>query len=216
MASEVLIPIAAGGRRERRKAETRARLLAAARDLFVERGYHAARPQDIARAADLAAGTFYVHFADKRDAFLAVTDQAAGELMARVKSRVREGAGLAEQLYASLEALLEYSDENPGVLRAVFADEAVIAAGAGTDRGTSLRDRLAQSLAHALRRGMRRGELHADGDPLLLAYAIVGLIQQALAYGAQAGIERRRLLEDVTRFCGRALERGAAPEETST
>lgn len=41
------------GRRERRKADTRRRLLAAARVLFVEKGYDATRPQDIAQAADV-------------------------------------------------------------------------------------------------------------------------------------------------------------------
>ncbi len=76
------------GRRARRKAETRQRLLAAARQLFVTRGYDATRPQDVARAADLATGTFYLHFADKRDAFVAFTEQAGEELMALMSERM--------------------------------------------------------------------------------------------------------------------------------
>ena len=74
------------GRRERRKADTRRRLLAAARVLFVEKGYDATRPQDIAQAADVAAGTFYVHFAHKRDAFLAFTEEVPDALAARARS----------------------------------------------------------------------------------------------------------------------------------
>jgi len=196
---------AEGGRRERRKAETRRRLLAAARRLFVSRGFDATRPQDIAREADVAAGTFYIHFSDKRDAFLAVTEEAAVELMECVRTRGRglEGASFDARLYASLEALCEYSDANPGVLRATFADESVIASGA--DRGARLRDRLAHNLAQGLRHGMLRGELLRDYDPLLVAYSIVGLVQGALGYGAQGGLDRRALLENVTRFCSRAL-----------
>ena len=68
------------GRRERRKAETRQRLLTAASNLFAERGFEATRPQDIARAADVAIGTFYLHFADRREAFRAFTAAAAEEL----------------------------------------------------------------------------------------------------------------------------------------
>jgi len=61
-------------RRELRRAHTRRQLLAAARALFVKHGYDAARPQDIARHAGVATGTFYLHFDDKREAFLAFTD----------------------------------------------------------------------------------------------------------------------------------------------
>src|SRR5262245_43854946 len=53
-------------RSSRRKPESLARLKAAARKLFIERGYDATRPQDIAKAAGLGHGTFYLHYPDKR------------------------------------------------------------------------------------------------------------------------------------------------------
>ena len=80
MSAEALSHLPGPDRRARRKAETRDRLLSSARKLFVELGYHATRPQDIAREADVAAGTFYTHFADKREAFLAFVAQAGKEL----------------------------------------------------------------------------------------------------------------------------------------
>ncbi len=55
----------------RRKPESLAKIKRAARKLFVERGYHATRPQDIAREAGLGHGTFYLHYADKKACFLA-------------------------------------------------------------------------------------------------------------------------------------------------
>ncbi len=60
----------------RRKPESLAKLKRAARKLFVERGYHATRPQDIAREAGLGHGTFYLHFPDKRACFLAFVEEA--------------------------------------------------------------------------------------------------------------------------------------------
>jgi len=51
--------------------DTRARLVAAAAEQFNRHGYHRTDANRIARAAGYAAGTFYKHFADKRDAFLA-------------------------------------------------------------------------------------------------------------------------------------------------
>jgi len=189
-------------RRERQKAETRARLLDAARTLFATAGYDATRPQDIARVADVAIGTFYVHFPDKRAAFLAFTEAAAHELMERVRARLDAG-DFETRLRGSLEAILGFSEENPGVLAAAFADEAVLAA--GTSAGASLRDRLAQSLAKGLRDGMREGALRRDYDPTVIAYAIVGLLQQGLRYGSHTRVSRETLLSNLVRFCARAL-----------
>ncbi|MFI5317538.1 MAG: TetR/AcrR family transcriptional regulator [Myxococcota bacterium] len=204
----------APSRRERRKAETRGRLLGAARALFASDGYDATRPQDIARAADLAIGTFYVHFPDKRAAFLAFTDAASQELMERVRARVADASGFEARLLRSLEAIVAFSDENPGVLAAAFADEAVLAA--ALPAGVSLRDRLAQSLANALRDGMRRRELRRDYDPAVVAHGIVGLLQQGLRFGATARVSREDLLANLVRFCARALvapARGGARKE---
>jgi AcrR family transcriptional regulator len=83
--------------------DTRARLVAAAAELFNRHGYHHTDSNRIARAAGYAAGTFYKHFADKGDAFLAayedwVTtewDAIAGELGA---ARSRDAA--AERIVA--------------------------------------------------------------------------------------------------------------------
>jgi AcrR family transcriptional regulator len=54
-----------GTRHDRRKAETRARLLAAARELFAEQGVGATRTGEITERADVAAGSFYNHFEGK-------------------------------------------------------------------------------------------------------------------------------------------------------
>ncbi len=191
------------GRRERRKADTRRRLLAAAQVLFVEKGYDATRPQDIAQAADVAAGTFYVHFAHKRDVFLAFTEDVSDELAARFGERVSAAKDFSSMLDRALEALCDYSDANPGVLSTVFADDAVCAA--ELPRGTSLRDRLGKSLASTLRLAMDSGEIHADIDPELIAHGTVGFIHSALVHASNRGLDRRNVLDDLERFLIRAL-----------
>jgi len=103
----------------------------------------------------------------------------------------------------SLEAIVAYSEAHPGVLAAAFADAAVLAA--GVPAGVSLRERLAQTLAQALRDGMLRGELRADYDPNVIAHGIVGLVQQGLRSASHDGAERRHTLENLVRFCARAL-----------
>src|SRR5437868_4153925 len=49
--------------------ERRAQLVAAAREVFGERGYHAATVDDITRVAGVAKGTFYLYFQEKREIY---------------------------------------------------------------------------------------------------------------------------------------------------
>lgn len=63
-----------------------ANLLDAAVDVFAARGYHAARVDDIVRAANTSHGTFYLYFANKEDLLRALTEHVADELAALVES----------------------------------------------------------------------------------------------------------------------------------
>ena len=202
MTSALTSPAVTSDRRARRKAETRDRLLAAARSLFVELGYHATRPQDIAREADVAAGTFYSHFADKREAFSEFVSQAGSELLGRISAQPDPG-DFKGRLATSLYTLLAYNDENPGVLGAAFSDPAMIEGEATPIRG--MREDLAANLALELERDMKAGQLRRDFDAGLIAHAIVGLIHQALVYTGSHAVDRDDLVEQVTRFCDLAL-----------
>jgi AcrR family transcriptional regulator len=74
--------VAQAGRREERKAQNRAKLLAAAKKVFAEKGLGAATARDIVRETDLATGTFYNYFRDKEEVFRA--------LLAEFEERVRD------------------------------------------------------------------------------------------------------------------------------
>ena len=60
------------GRWERRKEARPQELLAAALDLFVERGFAATRLDDVAAKAGVSKGTLYLYFTNKEDLFKAV------------------------------------------------------------------------------------------------------------------------------------------------
>jgi AcrR family transcriptional regulator len=75
-----------GNRRERRKAETRGRLLLAARELFADRGVDATRINEITEAADVGFGSFYNHFASKDAIVDAVMEASVSEIAAAISS----------------------------------------------------------------------------------------------------------------------------------
>src|ERR1051326_28853 len=110
----------------RRKPDSLAKLKRAARKLFVERGYHATRPQDIAREAGLGHGTFYLHFPDKRACFLSFVEEARQELDDYVRTRLERNESLESLIATTLSGIYDYAQGHPGVLNAAMADEAII------------------------------------------------------------------------------------------
>jgi len=67
---------------EERKSRTRARLIDAARRVFVAEGYHTPKISDIVTEAGTGQGTFYRHFVDKREIFDALVDEMLVDLAA--------------------------------------------------------------------------------------------------------------------------------------
>ena len=68
-------------------------LLQAAVAAFNREGFHGTDSNRIAKAAGLAAGTFYRHFKDKRAAFVAASQRFAAEELAAITSALEAAAG---------------------------------------------------------------------------------------------------------------------------
>ena len=187
----------------RRKPESLAKIKKAARKLFVERGYHATRPQDIAREAGLGHGTFYLHYPDKRACFLAFVDDAREELDAHVRARAGAGQPLEQLIANSLHAIFEYSESHPGVLNAAMPDEAIIDAEGVV--ATPLLQRWGADWANTLREAMKGGRAADIYDADIIGQAILGAIHQTASEGHRSGRNPEALVKNLTRFLVRAL-----------
>jgi AcrR family transcriptional regulator len=95
-------------RATRRKRETEARLLDAALAVFLDRGYDAATTGEMARVADVAAGTFYLHFRDKRAVYERLASRAAHDLLERWREAIPSGASRNERVRLALELAAEF------------------------------------------------------------------------------------------------------------
>jgi len=104
----------APNRTDRRRAETRARLLAAARELFAEQGVGATRTGEITERADVAAGSFYNHFADKNEIVEALLAEIAEEQGALVDELTREIEDPAAVVAYAHRHFVRLADSDPG------------------------------------------------------------------------------------------------------
>jgi len=100
----------AGGRRELRKAQTRAEIRDVAQRLFAERGFDGVTSADVAATAGVAVQTVFNHFGSKEDLFFDGRTPWVDGLAAAVEDRV-PGAdpldALREYLAADLERLFD-------------------------------------------------------------------------------------------------------------
>ena len=106
--------------KERREREEKARLsaiLLAAESIFAEHGYHRARMEDIAEAAELAKGTLYYYFKSKDEIFMHLLQRESAKVHAEIRKLISTSSTFIEILEHSLSFYLEYFDRNIGFLK---------------------------------------------------------------------------------------------------
>jgi len=94
------------GLRERKKQRTREAIVAAALQLFEERGFDQTTIADIAEAADIAPRTFFGYFPSKEDVVFADFPETVEGLSARLDSRSSDETAI-DAIRAWIEGLLD-------------------------------------------------------------------------------------------------------------
>ncbi|MDQ2784334.1 MAG: TetR/AcrR family transcriptional regulator [Chloroflexota bacterium] len=161
------------GRSARRRARTRADLIAAARRVFAARGFHDASIADITAAADVAVGTFYVHFRDKDEALAVLLDEGLDGFRLHVAAAV-QAAPLERAIPALIHATFHYAYHH----RELFT---ILLTGAGLTHGLRARDELANALMRLLERVNGSSELATFNIPLL-ARMMSGVLAQGILW----------------------------------
>ena len=101
--------------------ETRARILAAAIDLFRRQGFDAATMRGIATAAGVATGAAYYYFDSKDAIVLAFYDQAQSEMEPLLEEALAGGSDLKARVGALMDVKLKYFEPNRPLLGTLAA-----------------------------------------------------------------------------------------------
>lgn len=95
-------------RKEREKQRRREEILAAARELFYEKGYQLTTVEEIAEAAEISKGTVYLYFGSKDELYVSVILEGFGELEKRLVSAVESGASVIEKITVIFSIFIDH------------------------------------------------------------------------------------------------------------
>ena len=128
------------------KAIQRERLIVAMLSAVAELGYLETNVQDVIDRAGVSRPTFYEHFSNKEDCFMAAFDTSAERLRKKVEAGVRKGGDVwRDRVRFGLEALLHFAAAEPETARAMVV-EARAASAAAVRRRVELLDDFARCL----------------------------------------------------------------------
>lgn len=179
------------------------RLRRSASVLFVREGYHQTRPQDICRHAGLANGTFYLHFKDKREAFLDFAAQAQESLRQEYRTRLEGVSRPRDRLRMIFSTVIDFGSRNPGILHAAFLDPVLIAP---NDPGAwQMYDRMGHLLQAAINDSRLAEALGGRFNLELLSHALCGMFGHAMSYAARKQIAPETVIDELMAFIDRAL-----------
>ena len=167
---------ASGGSTERRQ-----QLLDAARTLFAERGYHETTVDDITRAADVAKGTFYLYFSEKREIYVEVI-RSFLDLIKGFADLVTEQTPSPSEYFDRVRkgavGLLEMLQQNRQLARLAYRESLGV-----DEQLTALLQSFYREIAEVevknLELAMQLGVVRKC-HPLVIAYMHIGLVERLI------------------------------------
>jgi AcrR family transcriptional regulator len=206
---------------EARKARNdvyRQHIFAAAEQVFAERGFEAAKVQDISRQVGLSMGTIYAVFPSKEDLFRAILAERGAEMLELARAVATHQTPPREMLRALSAAYIDYLWAHPNFLRMHLREGTswVLGPAPTIDNRAQLWKDVHDVQTVIFRRGTAAG-VFVDEPPSYLAKLYSAMNQVLLADWVAAGMKAERAelvrrLDDLAErmFCRRAT-RAARP-----
>lgn len=158
-----------------------------------ERGYGETTVADVVRIARTSRRTFYEHFEDRADCFLALFDLINDQVIAAIADAVDPAAELELQVDQALGAYLDAVVSRPALYQS-FVRELPALGERGAEHQRAGIERFARQLVGLVELG-RREQPSLQARPLTLdmAIMIVGGVRELMVIAAQQGRDLREL-----------------------
>jgi AcrR family transcriptional regulator len=153
-------------------------IIAAARNVFAEKGYIAATVDEIAALAALAKGTIYVYFDSKEQIYNAVLENDLDALRALTLEKIAAAETAKEKISAYVNARFKYCEERRDFFRIMYIEPSGSPVLSKTKAREWLREPVRQ-LTAAIENAIQEKQMHA-WPAETLAWTVADLTSGAL------------------------------------
>ncbi len=153
-------------RRDRRRLEIQARILEAAEALFEAQGYEETKVAEICERADVAYGTFFNHFPEKKDVLRVLAERSVAEVALGLEGLAKQAGSIEDLLIDLFEgAALAYRELGPRRRDLVGRIQTIAYAEAGAESDR----RYHAAFERFLEEGLAQGKVRDDVPVATLA-----------------------------------------------
>ncbi|MGI6782225.1 MAG: TetR/AcrR family transcriptional regulator [Acholeplasmataceae bacterium] len=172
--------------------------------LFAKFGYYGASINEIIEKSEIATGTFYLYFNDKKALYLYLIDLYGEEIKKAIQKGTRGAQNRYEMEKLGLRSFLIYALKNPISYRifweAMYVDDDVF---------KNYYQDFSRRYIRGLRRGVKDGEIYDDIDLETMSYILMGIsnfVGLQVLFNEDADVEYiDRLTDEVMKFLDKGM-----------
>ena len=185
--------------------QRRVQLMAAALEVFVAQGYHAAAMDDIADRAGVSKPVLYQHFPGKLDLYLALLEASCDQIIDNCRAALDSTHDNKLRVAATVEAFYDYVASDTRAFRLVFESDLTSDAGVREQI-----DRVTEVCADLVAEVIAEDTKLPEEASRLLAVSLVGMAQVSARFWLRddkinAGITRDQAVQLVSALAWRGI-----------
>ena len=156
----------------------RLEILEAAKEIFSNKGYHAADVNEIAQLAKIAKGTVYLYFPSKKDLFLAVIEAGIDSLTSQMESTIKENTNPLEKIKSAIRTYMLFFKNNQKFYRLLVNPDLEIFEDV-SEKFKNIKLAKLPQIADTINDGINK-KLIRSIDAATLSYMILGIVDFVL------------------------------------
>lgn len=161
--SDVNIPKTSRGQ------ETMERICRASEELFSQKGYYNTSITEIAQKADVAPGTVYIYFKDKKSIFRYLIEDLSYNLRREIAIATKNCKNRYEEEYIGFRVFFDFARKHTGLYKIIWESQFV-----DEELFREYYDNFAGRYINRIKDAQANGEI-VDMDPTTLAYCFIGI-----------------------------------------
>lgn len=149
--------------------ETMEKICRAAEELFSQKGYYNTSITDIAKKAEVAPGTVYIYFKDKKSIFKYLLEDLSHNIRKEIAIATKDCKSRYEEEKIGFRVFFDFARKHIGLYKIIWESQFV-----DEELFKDYYDNFANRYMKRIKEAQQNGEI-ADMDPETLAYCLIGI-----------------------------------------